>query len=131
MSPVSSALLPPGVRPQTRPLKVPQLNTSSRSRRNPERSADAGVTTTWFSASSFILSRLFSHQSVAMGLIFRQPLLEVPEPLRVDKRLHDPSHFEAGVVAFESPQKPEVDHLRHMLFDLVDRPRFITGVGQK
>ena len=93
MSPVSSALRPSARSVQTRPSKVPQLKTSSRCRRKPDRLSSAAKSSG--SDSLFIACLCPALQLCPVG---RQPRLELRQPLRVDKGLEDAPHLEYAVL---------------------------------
>src|SRR5687767_11058219 len=110
MSPVSSALRPPRTSVQTRLSKVPQLNTSRRSRRKPTRLSSA--TKSRPSTRGSFIVRSFNRRLAPgeLALVGRQPCIEFGQPLRVDEGLEDPAHFEARRTAgsFQPAQESEV-----------------------
>src|SRR5436190_24218894 len=105
MSPVSSALRPSARSVQTRPSKVPQLKTSSRCSRKPDRLSSAVK-----SSGRDSLFTVGSRLPLQLSPVGRQPRVELAEPLRVDKGLEDALHLEHAVLATQPAHEAEFDH---------------------
>src|SRR5690606_37748459 len=152
MSPVTRQFSPRGSSAQTRPSKVPQLNTSKRCRRKPAlASLDAkssrgscgaavmgcewtgGAAGPAYSASLGRPRGPASGRSPALEVrpVLREALLELVQPLRVHEGLQNPSHLELILLPAQPPQEPELDDAVDVGVDAVDELRLVGAARQE
>jgi hypothetical protein len=58
-------------------------------------------------------------------------LVELVQPLAIDKGLQDPAHLELVVAPVQPTQKSQLDDPVDMLVDAVQEARLVAGVGQE
>src|ERR1700687_3985132 len=91
MSPVSRAFLPPGFSAHTRPAKVPQLKTSRRCKRKPDRASSAPKSSPG-NCMSVIGTPVGGHGE--LRLIRGEPRIEIGQPLGVYEGFENALHLE-------------------------------------
>src|SRR5665647_2467035 len=127
MSPVNKPFLPPSCSVQTRLSKVPQLKTSSRLRRKPV--SLSSPRSNWLVTPS-LCGRGFGSCASVIGfsrlgcgqlqLVRGQPLIEIGQPLGIDKGFQDAPHLvhrllpglaRAAALGLEASDKAEINDL--------------------
>src|ERR1035437_8086867 len=141
MSPVSKALRPPRSSDQTRLSKVPQLNTSRRINRKPHSALGALMSATNGSIAAASNERCASVitdlGAGELRLIGRQTRIKLRQPLGIDKRLQDASHFIAWHLPhtalwwFQATHKTQLNHFVQIGFNLIHQARLVRANWHK